>query len=291
MRRRPTFGSLKWARGLALGLSLLATFAHDAPAQDPIAAARDLETSDDFRVRVSAALTLGRSHAPGARTALEHALNDAHPAVRTAAAAGLAALGDRDALVALRLHLASESSTAARAQIAASIASLENSAVAPDVNVSPEQRWQNTRDVVALGDMHNRSEVHGTHASEVLRAATRVHARSIPGALVSDGNDAAMFQQAAERHVPVFQLDGALQRLAVGQKNTELSYNAQVDYSMRRMPEQQLRGTLSGSATSFGSVSALRDPGMVMMLEDQAIDAAVESALRGAARGFGAPSR
>ena len=288
MATRRGLGSLRWARGVALGLSLLALAAHDAPAADPVNAARDLQTSDDFRVRVSAALTLGRTHAPGARTMLEQALGDTHPAVRIAAAAGLAALGDPEAIPSLQQHLTSERSAGVKSQISSAITGL---AAAAATGGDPEQKWQSTRYVVAIGNMHNRSQVPGAHASDVLRAATQAHAKSIPGALVSDSTDAALFEQAAARHVPVFLLDGALQRLSLGRKNTELSYSAQVDYSMRRVPQQQLRGMLSGSATSFGSASAIHDPGTMTQLEDQAIEGAVESALRGAAQGFSSAAR
>jgi hypothetical protein len=266
----------------------LAVGAHDAPASDPVNAAHDIQTSDDFRVRVSAALTLGRTGVPGSRVLLEQALSDAHPAVRIAAAAGLAALGDAAAIPALQQHLGSERSAGVKSQISQAIATLNTaSRIAPD----SEARWESTRYVVAIGNMHNRSQIAGTHASDVLRSATQTHAKSIPGAIVSDGNDTMLFQQAAARHVPVFLLDGALQHLNVGRKDSELSYHAQVDYSMRRVPQQQLRGMLTGSATSFGSVNALHDPGTVTALEDQAIEGAVESALRGAARGLGEASR
>ena len=55
---------------------------------------------------------------------------------------------------------------------------------------------------------------------------------------------------------------------------------------LRRVPEQSLKGTLGGSATSIGSVGALSNPAVVAALENQAIDGAVESAMRGAATGF-----
>jgi len=286
MARHPRWSSRGWARAVLLALSLVAVAAHDAPA-DSRQAAHDLQTSDDFRVRVSAALTLGRSHALGALALLEHALGDAHPAVRTAAAAGLAALGDRTAVPYLQQRVTTERAVAVRSEIIATIAALTGGAAPDAAGDTTEARWQAARYVVAIGDMHNRSGVQGEHASDVLRTATRSHARDIPGAFISDASDAGLLQQAASRHLPVLMLDGALQRLAMGQKNTELSYNAQVDYSMRRVPEQQLRGILSGSATSFGTVNALSDPNVVTMLEDQAIEGAVESALRGAARGFG----
>jgi hypothetical protein len=141
--------------------------------------------------------------------------------------------------------------------------------------------------VVAIGDMRNRFGVRGDHASDVLRAATRSHARAIPGAFISEAGDTSTLRQAATRHLPVLMIDGSIQRLSVGQQNAQVSYNAQVDFSMRRVPEQALRGMLSGSATSFGSASAVHDPSIVTLLQDQAIEGAVESALRGAARGFG----
>jgi hypothetical protein len=72
---------------------------HVSGAQDATAAVhdavRDLRGSDDFRVRVSAALVLGRTRPPGAREALERALLDANPAVRSAAATALGQLGVR----------------------------------------------------------------------------------------------------------------------------------------------------------------------------------------------------
>jgi len=248
----------------ALGLTALLTLvAHEAPAQNAAAAAQDLETADDFRIRVSAALTLGRTHPPGARELLERALADQHPAVRIAA---------------MQQRLRTESSPSVRSQLQAAITALASSG---------EGKWAGTRYVVTIGDMRNRSGVRGDQAASVLRTATNAHAQSIPGALLTDPTDATTLQQAAARHVPVLLIDGSLQRLSQAQRNTEVSYHAQVDFSMRRVPEQVLRGMLSGSATSVGSVSSLHDPGIVRMLQDQAIDGAVESALRGAAQGFG----
>jgi hypothetical protein len=265
-------------RLLIASLCLLALFARDAPAQAGANAARDLETADDFRVRVSAALTLGRTHAPGARALLEHALGDPHPAVRVAAAAALAALGDPGAIPAMQQRLAIETSASVRSQLQAGISTLGSAG---------DGKWAGTRYVVTLGDMRNRSGVRGDQAAAVLRSATSTHAQSIPGALIADPSDSSVLQQAAARHVPVLLIDGSLQNLVQQQRNTEVSYRAQVDFSMRRVPEHMLRGMLSGAATSTGSVSSMRDPSVVRMLQDQAIDGAVESALRGAAQGFG----
>jgi len=109
----------------AIGLVMLSVSAPRlALAQDPAGALRDLSQSSDFRVRVSAALYLGRTKPLGAREALEGALGDAHPAVRAAAASALAALGDPLAITALARRLGSESSASVKAQIQSSIEQL-----------------------------------------------------------------------------------------------------------------------------------------------------------------------
>ena len=77
---------------LGIVAALLLGGASSSTAQDDSGAFRDLAIGADFRLRVAAALSLGKSKSPGARTALEKALTDPNPAVR-AAAPGCAACG------------------------------------------------------------------------------------------------------------------------------------------------------------------------------------------------------
>jgi hypothetical protein len=262
---------------VACALIVLVAGERTSPAQAVAAAERDIASSDDFRVRVGAALLLGKTKPPEARALLEGALGDAHPAVRTAAAAALVALGDPLAIPALERRLGAESSPSAKAQMTASVEALRKVAQGP---------WQNARYVVQIGVMKNRTAVRGDQASDVLRTATAARARSIPGAVVTDGRDQILLEQARARHVPILELDGSLQRLVQGQNRLQVTFDAQVEYSVRRVPEQMLRGTLSGAATSVGSTSALANPSLVAQLQNEAIDGAVESALRGADRGL-----
>jgi hypothetical protein len=254
--------------------SVLTALPREAPAQDVGAARRDVTEADDFRLRVSAALTLGRSHVEGALPLLEQALSDAHPAVRTAAAAALAAYGDPAAIPALE-RASGDASASVRAQVHASIAALQKVAQGP---------WLNAHYVVQLGDMKNRTGIRGEQPSGVLRNAARAHAAALPGAVVADNPQVLI--EAANRHVPVLAIDGSVQRLTQGQHDSELRVVAQVEFSLRRVPEQSLKGTLSGSATSIGSMSSIASPAAVALLENQAIDGAVESAMQGAAQGF-----
>jgi hypothetical protein len=267
----------RWVVAAALGLVAVTTGARPSSAQDVTTAERDIASADDFRVRVSAALLLGRTKPPGARLLLERALSDAHPAVRTAASAALAALGDPAAIPTLERRASSESSPSAKAQMRTAAASLRHTAQSP---------WQGVEYVVLIGAMKNSTGVRGDQASNVLRAATVTRAKTLQGAVVTDGGDASLLREATSRHLTVLVLDGALQRLSQSQRAAQLAIDAQVEFTMRRMPEQMLKGTLSGAATSIGSMSALANPTLVAQLQNEAIDGAVESAMRGAGRGL-----
>jgi len=269
---------------------LLGTFAISvavavtAQAQDASAAARELTTSSDFRVRVNAALVLGRSGADGAREPLEHALGDAHPAVRIAAATALGYLGDPLAIAALERRLPGEPSPGVAAQIHASIERLRSAAAAaqPVSDPSPRVLPAGVRYVVRLGTMRNGSGVRGEDLRRVLRDSTRSRARSLRDSAVIE-SDASLLRQAAERHLPVVTLDANLTQLVESRVAGSLQVQAHVEFTVRR--DQTLRGTLSGGATTFGSGPTISDQSR-RQLEEDAVDGAVQSALRGADQGL-----
>jgi hypothetical protein len=275
-------GALRlWIGALAV-ICILGGLARPAPAQNVAEARHDITDSDDFRLRVSAALILGRSHADGALPLLVRALSDPHPAVRTAAAAALGALGDPAAIPAIERCAGAESSAIVRMQLRSSALVLRRGGPGS---------WETARYVIELGDMKNRSGIRGEQPSGILRSSTRTYAASLPGAVVTEGIDPGARREAANRHLHVLELDGSLQRLTQGQLDTQLTIAAQVEFSLRRVPEQALKGTLSGAATSIGSTSALAHPELVALLQNQAIDGAVASAMRGAAEGFDRATR
>src|SRR5262249_9543487 len=88
-------------------------------------ASAELANNPDFRVRVTAALAVARPRPPNARPQPQRALDDPHPAVRAAAAAALGTLGDPDAIPALQRKAGTEGSGSVRAQMQASIATLQ----------------------------------------------------------------------------------------------------------------------------------------------------------------------
>jgi hypothetical protein len=254
-----------------------------AHADDASGAARELAESNDFRVRVSAALLLGRTRPPGAREALERALSDPHPAVRIAVVTALGALGDRDSLPALDRRLRVEPSPGVLAQLRATVDALRRGpATAPDDDDPPQDLSPDTRYVIKLGTMRNVVGARGDELRRVLRDATRTRAKSLRDAVVVE-NDSPLLAQAVRRHVPVVTLDGNLTQLLESRVGNSVQVQAHVEFTVRR--DQTLRGTLSGGATTAGSGPSLSDDGR-RHLEDEAIDAAVQSALRGADQGL-----
>ncbi len=249
-----------------------------SPAQDVQSTAADLAHAPDFRVRVSAALLLGKLRPEGARVMLEHALDDPHAAVRTAAAAALASLGDPAAVAALDRHAKSDASGAARAQMRTSSAALSRGDDAPAPRPQGRPRY-----AVAIGQMRNLTGVRSGELQTVLRDAARLQAHSLPGALVYDEGDPETAHASAK--MPVLLLEGQLTRLAQAQSSGAMRIEARVEFSVRRVPQQTLKGTLSGGATSVESIRTLSGPRLIE-LQNQTGGSAVESAMRGAASGL-----
>ncbi|HEY2511750.1 MAG TPA: HEAT repeat domain-containing protein [Polyangiaceae bacterium] len=268
----------KWTRIVAAVATCLATtfsYVGIAPAQDPQSAAADLAHASDFRVRVSAALLLGKTKPDGARLMLERALDDAHPAVRTAAAAALAALGDRTAVSALERHAQDESSGAARAQMKASAASLLH----PRIDAPASHG--HARYAVAIGHMRNVSGIRGDDLANVLHDAARAQAESLPGAMVIEGDGSS----GVSDRMPVLLLDGQLTRLSQSSSSGATRIEARVEFSIRRVPQQVLKGTLSGGATAVEPARAVNGARLVE-LQNETVGSAVESALSGAGSGL-----
>jgi hypothetical protein len=250
-------------------------------AQDSTVAARDLATSSDFRLRVMAALQIGRSKPPGAREALEQALGDSHPAVRVAVADALGMLGDPAAVPALEQRLGADPSPSVKAQIRTTIDKLRSVAQA-QANAGPRRLGADVRCVVIFGAMRNASGVRGDELRQVLSDAARSRVQALRGVILSEA-DGPLLQQAMAKRIPVLVLDGSVSTLMEHRADGNLEIRARVEFTVRH--DQTLRGTVSGSATTFGSGPSISDAGR-RRLQDEAVGGAVQSALRGAEEGL-----
>jgi hypothetical protein len=274
---------------MLVGAALAGTVAGAARAEDPSVTMRDLAEATDFRVRVSAALVLGHTRPDGAREALEEALGDAHPAVRVAVARALGSMADPDALPSLQRRLAQDTSPSVTAQLRVAIAQLRrsNGSGTETATADAHHLPAGVRYLVALGSMRNHSAIGGARGDEleqVLADAAKSRAQAMHGTLfVDDDTDETLLRQAAARHVPVITLDGNVMQVAESRVGGGTQVQVHVEFAVRR--GQTLKGTVSGAATTFGQGGEMTEESRRKLQQD-AVAAAVQSALRGAEDGL-----
>lgn len=265
--------SIVWraVRAAALVAALTTVTSHTAIASD-----KELTESSDFRVRVQAALRLARA---GNRADLEDGLKDSHPAVRIASAGGLKDIGDAAAIPALERALRSEGFAAAKQVEQEAIDRLKAGSSVRAAG-SGNTSLAGAKYVVQLGVMHNVSGTRADDLDTIMRSAARAKAGTIKGAVIIDGNDPGMIKKATAQNIPVLQIDGNLTKLSsVTGTDGATVVSAKVDMSIRKMPGQTLKGTVSGNASgSAGSSGRPSDSGM-RALQDRVVGGAVESAV------------
>jgi hypothetical protein len=254
-----------------LGSAPSTSIAQDARIE---AAMRALVQGQDFRLRVASALTLGKAKHPGVRGALEKALTDPHPAVRAAAGAALGAHGDAGAIGALRAASSKEGTASVKAQLETTIKRLASSAS------SAKPKF-----LVALGRLDTRTRDAGPSIVSTLKSATRARISQVPGVeLLAEGTDGSAVGKS--RGLPVLYVDGMITQLSKAQKANDVSYSARVEYMIRKIPEQSLKGTMTGRAEALADVRSVRGQTELSQLQVDAVAAAVDSAMKGASISF-----
>ena len=265
---------------MLLALAALTTSGHST------AGDRDLAEASDFRVRVQAALRLGRVGGTSSRVDLEGGLRDAHPAVRVACAVALGNVGDAGAVSSLEKAMRGETYASVKSAMKDSIDKLRGSAAAAAAALAvpggggggdASGGVERAKYVVQLGTIRNvtgqRSDI-----DTMMRSTARAKAGSIKGALVLDNPDAAILRRAEQRKIPVLLVDANLTRLSQSTaKDGGVVISAQVDLSIRRVPQQTLRGMVSGNASA--SDDARANNSGIAELQNRAVNGAVESAM------------
>lgn len=243
--------------------SLLLTFATPAwakPGLDELIG--QLRDSKDFRVRVQAALQLGKSMDPAALAPLLAGLDDENASVRAAAVAALESLGDVRAINALREHRL-DRSEAVRKQIKASLAELESQGL-------PKPKL-----LVKIGIMRNGSGVKSKRIESELAQASRQKLGELPGVKVLvEGDDGA------GRKTPVVMVTGSVEALVASRSGSAIVYTAKVEYVVHTMPEQSIAAKVSGSASAQASEQEANDQVRSAQLRKDVLEAAIASALR-----------
>lgn len=230
-----------------------------------------LKKGEDFRVRVQAALELGKTKNPAARLPLEGALDDDNAAVRTASAAALKVLGDKKSIAALEAHKG-DSSQAVRTQIEATLASLRM-VTSSSVKL-----------IVQMGRMTMGKDVRGKLVGD-LESQSREKFGELPGVKVVEDGSA----EAGDKGKKVVMVTGQLRKLKESREGEEVVYSASVEYIVHRMPGQAIAGTVSGSAST--RVSPKEAKKRATELQKLVLAAAVASAVKRAPDALAAATR
>ena len=250
----------------ALALFVVQAGAFAQPTSDLI---QKLAEGPDFRVRVQAALELGKTHGSAARMALEEALDDDNAAVRAAAAAALKVMRDPAALSALERH-EGDASAAVRAQIKNSIEALAGGN-ASHVVAKPDV-------IVQVGKISKgaSSSTTGQVLEDVARTSKQ-KLRELPGVAVVDE---VKVPSTGQKDVPVVMVTGRVKQLEEAREGSSVVYLASVEFVLHRMPGQSIKGVVSGSARASGAAHEMRSASAIADLRKSALDAAIDSAVR-----------
>jgi hypothetical protein len=233
---------------------------------------------EDFRVRVTAALELGKLGDVNAVEPLSGALADPNASVRAAAAAALEQLGDASAVPALKQHRLDRSDAVRRA-VRAALVTLEQ---------APGERP--TKVLVQIGAMRNQTSVKSNAIEAELEQESRKKLDELPGIEVLKSQPDSS-QESKKKKLPVVLVSGHIQKLKATREGQEIVYSASVEYILHTMPEQSIAAKVSGNATASLTEAEAKDKERTTELRRQVLDAAIASALRGAPRALLAAAR
>jgi hypothetical protein len=237
-----------------------------------------LRNGEDFRMRVTAALELGRLQDPNAIDPLVAALGDPNGSVRAAAAAALEQTGDASALPALKEHRLDRNDAVRRA-VRSAIITLEQ----------PEGS-RPTKVLVQLGAMKNQTSVKAPTIEAELAEESRKKLDELPGIeVLSDKPDSN--QESKKKKIPIVMVSGHIQKLKAVREGQEIVYSASVEYILHTMPEQAIAAKVSGNATASLTEEEAKNKPRAEELRRQVLGAAIASALRGAPRALLAAAR
>jgi hypothetical protein len=239
-----------------------------------------LRSGGDFRVRVQAALQLGRSEQIKAVAPLVDALDDPHASVRAAAAAGLKMLGDPRALGALKQHRL-DPSDPVRAQVHDAIAALEVERDEPEVK---------PKVFVKLGDVRNGTSVKSPAIEKTILTQSRKNLDELPGIEVLP-NDDEVVAAAEEQDIPVVMVTTSIQKLSASREGNSIVYSANIEYLVHSMPDQVIAARVAGSASTSASEKDAKDKAKSAALRREVVEAAVKSALARASAALIAAAR
>jgi len=260
------------------------------PDHDAVVLMRLLADGHSFRVRARAALVLSGHPGDATVTALESALSDRHPAVRSAVVTSLGRVGTRRSVPALRRAAADQvpevaalAKTALR-EIAARetlLSAAPGAALSPPALPSmPGPVLSRVRYVLVVGDMRNRSPRGGSELETLLASRVEQELRELPfvAVLTLEQMTGALSDEIERRKLPAFRIDGTITHVDTHVDTDEQHMRCEVSLLVMDEPDLTLRSVLKGAAS--GAEQLRGEPGaQLRALATKTLKSAVRSAL------------
>jgi hypothetical protein len=209
--------------------------------------ARLLMSDPSYKVRVQAALVLGKLHDKRAVPALQQALGDENESVRGVAATSLGQIGDKSASQAL-MGASRDPSEFVRNQAKKALDLLAN--VATPASAPPGVR-AGARYYVAVG-----FELKGGNAQygQVVREALTRELQKLPSVTLSVGGGAPTTHDLQQKRLKGFVVDGSIQRLSASRQGGQNQIDCDLRAFVATYPERAIKMmTTEGASLQTGS--------------------------------------
>jgi hypothetical protein len=223
---------------------------------------RALMQDPSYKVRVQAALVLGKLNDRRAVPALMQALRDENESVRGVAATSLGRLGDRQAAGALQVAATSDSSEFVRGQARKA---LEIVASGGSIGTPPPRAG--ARFYLAVGFQGSKP------GNQLVREQLTRELQKLPNVTLSVGGGSPSASQLSSSHLQGFVVDGNIQRLSASNQGGQAQVDCDLKAFVATYPDKAIKMmTTEGASLSTGS-----GPGEAESAKRDCLAAAVEA--------------
>lgn len=237
---------------------------------DQVARLGQILSSDaSYRVRMQAAIVLGRLRRPAAVPALLHGLADKHPNVRQVSAAALGLIGDAQATGAL-VRALRDPDDDVRASAASALGDLgEQGALVPLRDLARRTRNRTVREqavraikrieqasaaldsrlYITLGQIGNKTSRGGAKLAGALGQALLREFAAVRGLVARPRSGMPPEADIRRRKLKAFVLDGAVTSLTHRQAGPEVELSCDIRVSLATYPDNSMKAFYNGGAS------------------------------------------
>jgi len=202
-----------------------------------------LKTSDSYKVRMTAAISLGKKKDKRAVPALMFALRDAEYTVRALSAAALGQIGDKRAVSSLKSMLGRESNSFAKGQAKKALAKLSGGGGGGGGSIVGAKVY------LRVGKIANNSPIGGKTISSALGAALLAQFGKVSKIVTRWPGGKPSAAELRKRGIKAFVLDGAIQKLTNKPSGGNVEISCFIRVSLATYPQNSMKAFYSGGAS------------------------------------------